>query len=233
MWNNALLAGSNRTLALELAAVESNVDIFQRLGSPVSPTIAVVRIRDTAAITTLTTGAMPAGSFLQIIHEGYMLGLGGNGGDGEDADLGSNPATAGQQGGTAFTMLCNVDIDLTQGYVWGGGGGGGGGAESGGDTGGDGGSGGVSGGLGGNGGQGSGSNGSDGNNAGTGISASPGAAVGNGGAGGDWGQPGAAGSGAAGGNSGISIDTNGFTLNFLQDTEGNLRSAGRLLGALG
>jgi hypothetical protein len=217
-------------LQLELNADESNVDIWQRLGSPDYPIQAIVTVRDTAIITGLTTGAMVAGSIVRLENLGYILGHGGDGGDGQEGPPTTFPATPGTDGETAFTMTVPVFLSMTTGHIWGGGGGGGGGTGAPTDEQSGGGGGGVEGGAAGIG---------DGTAqaGGIGITATPGAGAtspyGDGGDGGDWGQSGQAGEGGvAGGNGGLSIDKGGFTLTYVELDEAALISGGFIKGVV-
>lgn len=68
----------------------------------------------------ITVGALPSGSSVSIVNNGYVYGAGGNGGKGN--------GNAGADGGDAISFggAYAVSIDNTNGYVFGGGGGGGG-----------------------------------------------------------------------------------------------------------
>lgn len=241
MWSDFIIAAGSNLVGLELDAIESDVDIFLLLGSPIAPVHAYVTIKDTAAITSITTGDMPAGSTVQFIHEGYFLGAGGDGGVGginEPGGGGEPPleihSSPGQLGGISLIMLCAVIINMDEGRIWGGGGGGGGGGSNIGQGGGGGG--GVTGGLGVN------QNGTDATIGITAVPGSGGSAGGSdGGDGGDWGGSGGAGDtvgpgfgeeGAPGGNGGLAIETNGFLLTFLGKDETQLRAEDRIKGVI-
>ena len=244
MWGGAQAAAAGSLLGLELSAVESDVDIFQRVGSPSYPAQVFVTVRDTAVITTINTGPFLAGSRVYLTVAGYFLAVGGRGGAGgwpADPGGGGDPpspavsAGDGIAGGNSLTMQCETLINLDAGRIWAGGGGGGGGGSLISFTAGGGGGGGVSGGAGGN---------PGGSAATTGIGAVPGTGgtqQGDGGAGGDWGQAGSPGEsvgaadgqvGGAGGNAGIAIVKNGFTLTFLGKTEAQLRAEDRIKGVI-
>jgi hypothetical protein len=59
---------------------------------------------------------------VEIINNGFIIGMGGNGGN---HTFGSINVTAGAAGGTAINLLRNATITSTTGYIGGGGGGGG------------------------------------------------------------------------------------------------------------
>lgn len=181
--------------------------------------------------------ALPSGSTLNIVNNGYILGKGGAGGGGAGSTVNgsgnhghTSAATDGQPGGGAFRgpgagVTCNL---TNNGYIWGGGGGGGGGGAAtfanGGQAGGGGGGGGAGGGLGGYAGGAnsvrgtngaSGSSGALGAGGAAGAGNSSGGATGvAGGAGGDWGTAGTAGgsgvaSDGAAGAAGKAVELNG------------------------
>lgn len=80
----------------------------------------------------MTTGLWPSGATINLYINGYIVGKGGNGGDGASckwSDTGgaviTQNATQGQDGGPALEVLHPISID-NQGVIGGGGGGGGG-----------------------------------------------------------------------------------------------------------
>lgn len=81
----------------------------------------------------LIQGVFPVGSSLKIINQGFIVGFGGDGGDGayyDDEPLGfppTSPAGDGQDGGLACQFTTPVVLDNSTGVIQGGGGGGGGG----------------------------------------------------------------------------------------------------------
>ncbi|OOG37307.1 hypothetical protein B0B52_18370 [Polaromonas sp. A23] len=131
----ATLAGAfTYQAALTIAANTSNYNLAQALGNPTQAVTAVVTINTGVTVSAtstaqaaFSTGALPAGSTIQIINKGSIIGAGGNGGAGGSARANGNP---GSQGGTALELTVNVSLDNTSGNVYGGGGGGGGGAGS-------------------------------------------------------------------------------------------------------
>jgi hypothetical protein len=146
-------------------------------------------------------GAYPTGSIIRIINNGYIVGMGGAGGNGAISSMVGksvtliSAATSGLAGGTALTVApsvpANVSVLVTNNGIIGGGGGGGGGAYSVGQVSSPGGGGGQTGrtnSAGGGGGYGS----NAGTFAGAGAGLSPGG-NGNSGAGGGWGGSGAIG----------------------------------------
>jgi hypothetical protein len=158
---------------------------------------------------------LPAGSTVNITNLGYIIGRGGDAGDGAVAQEGEaggghelSRAQAGQAGGTAITGPSagnTINITNASGFIWGGGGGGGGGGATVENTtnvgaNGGGGGGGASGGRGGWGGT-SQSAGSAGGRGGFGLNGVN-SAAGAGGAGSTSGAPSAGGAGGAGGGNG-------------------------------
>lgn len=65
-------------------------------------------------------GTFPAGSTINLTNNGIISGAGGKGGD---------VGLAGQAGGNALAISFAININNTNGYIWGGGGGGGGGTN--------------------------------------------------------------------------------------------------------
>lgn len=173
---------------------------------------AVIRASSTATAA-LDLSGFPSGSTINILNHGHILGKGGRGGDGGwIGGQGNNLAsfqggTNGSDGGPAIFgpgTGVTVNIDNTDGFIWGGGGGGGGGGGTGGTaTGAASGGGGGGGAGGGEGGRGA-CNIDDGNNAArAGHGANGGAnAFGAGGAGGSGTQVGANVTGSGGGTGG-------------------------------
>lgn len=137
------------TFNIASGANEADVRIFERVGSPGGAVTVNLTI---SAGTTLSgscaetpaldlTGFAP-GSTINLINHGFILGKGGNGGDGAgllDQGAGLSGAfvrggDAGQGGGNAILGPgAGVTFNLynADGFTWGGGGGGGGGAVSG------------------------------------------------------------------------------------------------------
>ena len=152
---------------------------------------------DNTSTPAFVVNALPSGSQVFINNNGFIIGMGGHGG---------NAHQAGGSGGIALNILTNIVITNT-GTIGGGGGGGGGAATFGsfGNKGASGGGGGQSGRVnsGGGSGDGKGSAGSQGSFASAGAEGSPKA-----GAGGTWGAGGAAGTAGAGGAGGAAVDGN-------------------------
>ncbi len=243
--------------SLTIAANDTNYDIFVELGGPPGPvdvtlTInAAVRVHGTNGNPAIKTDGMHPDSTLTIINNGEIYGHGGDGGNGRNANIfgeanggpcfyngNVSGGSQGQAGGDAIRVtVASVDIDNTNGEIFGGGGGGGGGdgwVSSGSCT--------SSGGGGGGGGQGedtaalgSGGNasafcspfgcgpevdvdGSDGTAGSVGSAGTGGAAAGTGagagGDGGDWGDAGVVGAstGFAGGDGGYAVRLNGASI---------------------
>lgn len=216
-------AGGGSAYTLTLDRNEQDVNVFARLGSPGSAVTVTVGISTGVVISASSTATAAldlsgfvAGSTINITNTGYVLGKGGDGGDGATIEYTSaanyhikNGARDGRNGG--YAILCpgsgrTVNITNANGYLWGGGGGGGGGAATQGSAnndaaGGGGGGGGGGSGRGGNGGvvsytADSGAIGSDGGNGSTG----PSGTYGGGGSGATYNS--GSGRGASGGNGG-------------------------------
>lgn len=72
-------------------------------------------------------GSFPGG--VELINNGFIIGMGGNGGRGADNYYGNTSATAGSSGGLALSVSSAISINNGSGTIGGGGGGGGGGAS--------------------------------------------------------------------------------------------------------
>lgn len=190
----------------------------------------------TTSVASFETGNHHALTRLKLTNQGRIIGSGGRGGDGGNTVLGAgNP---GSTGGMAIHLDHPLVLDNTSGEIWGGGGGGGGSGASGSYAGGGGGGGaGISAGGGGNGGfAGPGHNGDPGN-AGTETTGGTGGANTNpgigdpenfrGGTGGNIGVSGQSGQGGftngAGGQSGWSVARNGYLVNWIGGSLGDIR----------
>ena len=106
----AIAAGWNQTLPL-IATVTINSGI-------------VVSANATGAYAFDTGSGFPAGSSLALINNGYVIGMGGAGGDGQIPNDGAN---VGKPGGPA--LRAQVALTVTNNGTIGGGGGGGGGGQ--------------------------------------------------------------------------------------------------------
>ena len=134
--------------SLIISANETNFDLFVELGGPPGPidvTVTInagVFVRATNGNAAFKTDGMHPDSTLTLINNGHIHGYGGNGGKGGDADIGyeeevpptcfffgsADGGVAGQAGGDAMNItVSDVEIDNTNGDIFGGGGGGGGG----------------------------------------------------------------------------------------------------------
>lgn len=248
---NAAPASGATTFDVELTSNTFDLNLYEALGRPSGivtvnftiPTGVIVQASSTAT-PALDTRGFDAGSVINLINQGFILGKGGRGGKGSAGHVNASGnfgwttgAAAGMPGGPAIVGPGSgrtLNIDNANGRIYGGGGGGGGGEASvlsnGSKAAGGGGGGGAGGGEGGDGGNydgaraGSGTAGGAGPN-GTGGAGGAGAFSGNaqgrsGGAGGDWGQSGSAGgstshfTGAPGGAGGKAVDVNGANVVF-------------------
>lgn len=133
MIGHKLLFSAQRIINITTNQVD--YDLFAAVGSPVGVVILRVNIAPGVVIsaTTATYGADPAfsmigfhpNSLIYLINEGHIIGMGGAGGVGQN--VAGTSGTNGSVGGEALHLGCDVIIDNTSGYIWGGGGGGGGG----------------------------------------------------------------------------------------------------------
>lgn len=125
---------------------EKNVDLFRRLGAPVSVDTWEIAIAPGVVIHTDSileealdlSGAFPSGTVINILNQGHIIGKGGRGADAiggqkhGDAvySFGTNKAQAGGNAIKGPATGVTVNIDNSSGYIWGGGGGGGAGASN-------------------------------------------------------------------------------------------------------
>lgn len=124
---------------------EQNVDVYARLGSPTGAgpftvTIAtgVVVASGCPSTPALDFTGFDSGATINLVNHGYIIGGGGDGGNGGYAEShsegqGDTVPMPGRNGGNAIkgpgaSRILNVDN--TDGYIFGGGGGGGGGGHS-------------------------------------------------------------------------------------------------------
>lgn len=115
------------TIPLVISANTANYSVFVAAGSPTSAVDVQLTINAGVYVYSTSTanaaielGALPAGSTVTIINNGYIMGMGGAGGFN----------TNGGVGGPAINLSAAVSIDNSAGYIAGGGGGGGGGTAS-------------------------------------------------------------------------------------------------------
>jgi hypothetical protein len=234
-------SSSGTSTVLVLSGNEVDLDLYARSGSPggvvtVSLTIPTGVLISASCVGTpaLDLSGFAAGSTINVINNGYIIGKGGDGSDGthkENSDGHVVGVTPGQDGGDAIkapgvSITCNITNG--SGFIWGGGGGGGGGGAaptgSNGAGSGGGGGGGAGGGKGGQGKYaaaqrgGDGSTGRNGTFGAGGTGAVTAGTAGTGGAGGDFGVAGSTGTSTnpgTGGAAGKAIELNGGSVNFL------------------
>lgn len=113
LYNFAIANGWNQTDEA-IITVDSSVRIYGDTATDSTPAM-------------LISGSWPSG--LTLINNGYIIGRGGNGGNGASAEFGGS-GTNGQMGGTAIWAEVFVNIDNSSGTIAGGGGGGGGGGRN-------------------------------------------------------------------------------------------------------
>lgn len=124
------------TINLTIAADTNNYNLFTAAGSPAYNCIVNLTINGTGGVISgngkvviwsassslsgLIISGFTAGSTINIINNGYIIGAGGAGGHG-----GEIWASNGDAGGTALWIANNINLNNTNGYIFGGGGGGG------------------------------------------------------------------------------------------------------------
>lgn len=138
---------STTPAALTLSVNESNVDIFRRFGAPagvVNVTVTVGRgvviKSDSTSVPAMDLNGFAAGSTINLINNGFIIGKGGRGGNAASSmDIASaDPhaiaySKAGRPGGNAIRCPfggSTINITNLNGRIWGGGGGGGAGGAS-------------------------------------------------------------------------------------------------------
>jgi hypothetical protein len=128
---------SKLSTQLIISTNTTNYNVFTALGSPTSAVNVTLTINTgiyvystSTSNASITTGALPTGSTLTIINNGYIIGKGGDGGVGRTAGIPNNAPPPGGNGGTALNVTIPVTIDNTNGIIGGGGGGGGGGGST-------------------------------------------------------------------------------------------------------
>lgn len=123
---------------LAIDSDSTNYNVFVAAGSPSSSCDVVVTIGQNVWVysNSISSPAMQigtgwaTGSTVKIINGGYIAGHGGLGGHGGDGGGGTGP-TAGGNGSDALELDGNyIDLDNTNGFIYGGGRGGDGGAGS-------------------------------------------------------------------------------------------------------
>lgn len=137
-------AGSS---VLTLSVNESNVDVYRRLGSPAGAVTRSILVSSGVIISSASplepamdfSGGFAAGSTLNVLNLGFIIGRGGNGADGGwvhdsgDTDAAVGYMSAGEAGGDAIKgagVSVTINITNASGRIWGGGGGGGAGGVS-------------------------------------------------------------------------------------------------------
>lgn len=141
---------AQRAVVIDITAgvAQADANLFTLAGSPADPVYIRLTVALTAWLYATTTGvyaltvpaSFAAGSTIELVFLGSVVGCGGVGGNGASkvgAGLGVvyTPPTGGLAGGPAIFVGYPTRID-NQGLIGGGGGGGGGGAAAGGDLGG-------------------------------------------------------------------------------------------------
>ncbi len=131
----ALVSSGLPILTYTQSADESNVNIRTKVGSPGYAALVIVTINagvtvsGSAAIALYSGTGWTAGSKLKIINNGTAVGEGGAGGNGGTPGVSGN---VGSNGLDAIETTIPIEIDNTNGFIFGGGGGGAGGRGNGG-----------------------------------------------------------------------------------------------------
>ncbi len=146
---NFRTGGGSVIADVSISGANVNVDLFALSGSPGTAVTVNLEVAAGTTISSLSTitpaldlRGFIAGSTINIINGGYIIGKGGKGGRGalflstngeaNDGFIG-NGAADGRDGGPAIIgpgTGITVNIDNGSGFIWGGGGGGGGGGAS-------------------------------------------------------------------------------------------------------
>ena len=129
--SNFLFAiSSNQTNAnLRTLAVNAGWDQNSRVVATISSGV-YISSNGTGTPALTVNGAFPGG--VELINNGFIVGMGGNGGRGSDNwSSGSQGASSGAAGGLALSVSSAITINNASGTIAGGGGGGGGGSTNG------------------------------------------------------------------------------------------------------
>lgn len=127
---------SHTVINLSISADTTEYNIFTEAGSPTGEVVVnltiesgvVVGATDTANYALDTGTGWAAGSIINIINLGYIVGMGGDGGRGAgNTSASCFSAVNGSNGGPAINLQYDVNIYNANGVIGGGGGGGGGG----------------------------------------------------------------------------------------------------------
>lgn len=136
------LAGSGAltTASLTIASNVTNYNVANALGNPTTPENITVTVNNGVIVSSASTataaldeGALPTGSTVTLINNGFIVGAGGAGGvGGYESGTGSPyvyaAPTPGGNGGAAVNLTVPTNIENSA-TIGGGGGGGGGGSE--------------------------------------------------------------------------------------------------------
>lgn len=123
------------TNVVTISSAQQDYNLFTALGSPSELRKVLVIIEAAVIIDSSSTGnaafstgsGWVAGSTIRLLNNGQIIGKGGAGGaGGSSGDFYGNPGTAGGAGGDAMEINLDIEIDNTNGDIFGGGGGGGG-----------------------------------------------------------------------------------------------------------
>lgn len=142
-WNLLIpLLSDTPGLSFTINTDQQDFNLYTTLGSPSQPSIVEFLITSNADVKTITLGNWPTGTVINMTldNNARIMGRGGSGGNGGETIPYGNNENEGQDGnpGTlgpiALSIPTNitVNLDMDDGFIYGGGGGGGGGGGTGG-----------------------------------------------------------------------------------------------------
>ena len=127
---NLTIAANTTDYNLHNALVTAGWDGTAVVNATVTINSGIIVGSTSTATYAFDTGVIPAGSTVNIVNNGYIVGRGGNGGNGgANKPYATAPGSGapGQAGGPAMYLRYAVSITNGSGYIYSGGGGGGGG----------------------------------------------------------------------------------------------------------
>jgi hypothetical protein len=146
--NNFTTGTTVATTGIVISENEQDIDIYRRAGAPAGAVTVSVTVNAGVVVgaSSTATPAMrfvgfAAGSIISVVNNGYIIGRGGDGGNGATSICFSadddclTSGTPGRNGGNAVELptsggTCIVTFNNASGHIWGGGGGGGGGGAN-------------------------------------------------------------------------------------------------------
>jgi len=130
---------SKRTIELSVTSDTTDYNIYSSAGSPTAPVDVILTINSGVTISATTTSSVAVStgsgwdteSTIRIINNGDIRGKGGAGGAGGNGRITTAPycwpGATGSSGGDSMDIAYDIELDNTNGNIYGGGGGGGGG----------------------------------------------------------------------------------------------------------